>query len=668
MNKRMMGFVSGLSFLLIGVTSAWSGDAPRTKCSAVVSGAGIKTYQVGPPAGNDNAQIQCAVDAAINDLQMGSADSATVLLQPNATYHLEALPNFYDALSIKTSDLKKRTFANLTLNGQNSTLTLDPTTAGIYVNGCQNCALENFTLRTIPSPMSEGSLIAATATSADIKITKGTAFSVAQDYRPIIGKNARVAIFRVSDDQAFPTRYRFPSRAPYALVTSAANPSSDVVRIFSGDSQLLPALPINVTHASLIAPPLDAAKSTAMADVLARAAVIRQEHPEFGPQFFTGNSVAALCVEQNTNLAVRNVLISDFAGQGIHASYNRGPLLFDRIQVVPGVRTGVRSVGAAGIAARNNQVGPAITNSVVLNSGDDAIDTSNPPLIARQVQGNSVDLVAAGMLIQSISITAGDRFDLIDTTTGNSLGRFTATNATPFFLNRNAYGYRVTFNPPVPAGIITQGSKNPTTFVNLDQINSGAVIRGNLVMGGQRSGLIISSSATVEHNAFIGMGLWAIQYLPVVVRAQWNGLWSDFGAVTIADNTAIDIPLGLLRTSKTGASASYGVQFRGLTVTGNTVIAPTNIEGRYGAIYLNNPGLVPIVASGNTLVVSNEIGAANSSQPIIGRDNTAAWKNAFETHIATGSDDLWRAKCAKIAVSTMWVSAVKEAAPGACHW
>ena len=642
-----------------------SGD---TACRTTVTGTIAKNYEVPPPSQNDNAEIQCAIDAAVKDLQNGAAQSATVSLQPNVAYHLGDRPDFYNALRIKTNDLTRRTFANFTFDGKGATLLLDPTTTGIYINGCRRCVLENFTLRTMPSPMSEGKLVSATSSSADIRLENGQAFSVPSDYRPIIGKNARVAIFRVQDQQAFPTRFRFPARAPLVLMTSATSAAAGHVRIAFRDSSLAPALPPEHTVVSLIKPPLDAAKRAAMGEVVRTAAALRRKHPEYGPQFFTGNFVAALSAEQNDGLSIRNITISDFAGQGINAGSNRGPLVIDRVKIVPHSPGGLRSVGAAAIAARNNQLGPMITNSIIVNPGDDAIDLTNPASVAKRVLADTADLITPGALIRSSSVTAGDRFNVIDTVSGHNFGIYVVTSATPLVMGLQGYGYRVKFNVPLPAAITSASSESSATFVNLDQSNSGAVIHGNLIMGGERNGIIISSSGTVENNAFVGLGLWGIQYLPVAVRVKARaGVWSDFGPVKIADNIAIDNAAGFLRLAKSGTTRSYRVKIGGLRVTGNAVIAPAAEAAHYKAVVLSSAIPVPTAASGNILAIPAEKEVGAQFRYVGGRQGIAAWTDAFAVNPTNAPEELWRAKCQAIAKTPLWAAAIAAAAPTACR-
>lgn len=635
-------------------------------CSVAVSGSGVKTYRAAAPSKNDNAEIQCAIDRAVHDLQTGDAQSATILLQPNARYNLTPIPHYYSALSIKTSDLTKQTFANLTFNGQGATLVLAPTTAGIYVNGCESCLLENFTIRTDPSPMVEGKLVSATPSSLDVRVTRGAVFTAPEGYRSIVGKNARVAILHAADEDAFPSRYRFPARAPVVLMLSASNPLPNIVRILYERSLLPPSLP-TTTVVSLINPPLSPTKQAAMTQVLSAAAIIRKRYPQFGPQFFTGGTVAALFLEQNKGIAVRHVRISDYPGQAIHAGFNRGELAFDDISITPGSSGGFRSVGAAGIAALNNQTGPRIMNSLIQNVGDDAIALGNLPFFALRATGSIVDLSAPRSLIQSISVTPGDRFYVIDAANGRNFGIFRAITASPFFISERNYGYRVEFDKELPPAISLQDA-DPAVFINLDQANSGAVIRDNLIIGGERNGLMVSSSATVEHNIFISLGLWAIQYIPFIIRTNKlaSGLWSDFGPVTIRNNAVIDVPLGLLRLSGTGASQNYGVELKGLTVSNNIVIAASNSYVPFYAAHLDNASSMPIGANKNTLIVPDVVKRDSGVQFVTGKGNPDAWRNAFPIVVKKSRSELWDLKCQTISASLVWKSLLQTAAPGAC--
>lgn len=637
-------------------------------CTAAVSGSDAKTYQVAGPSGNDNAQIQCAIDQAISDLQTGVTQSAMILLQPNARYRLEPPPRYYNALSIKTSDLTKRNFSKLTFNGQGATLSLAPTAAGLYVNGCEDCTLENFTLQTEPSPMVEGTLVSSTSSSLDIRVTKGEVFTVPQGYRPIIGKNARAAIFQIADNAAFPTRQRFPASVPLVRMLSASNPSPGIIRVEYDSKWQAPPAPPEATVVSLVKPPLDAGKAAAMADVLRAAAVTRRDHPDYGPVFFTGSAVAALFVEQNKNLTVRNLRISDFPGQGIHAEFNRGQLVFDGIRIVPGRPGGLRSIGADGFMAKNNQTGPRITNSLIQNVGDDAIALANLSFFARHAKANVADLFSERTILHSITISPGDRFNVIDSATGRGFGTFTVVAAKAFAANERNYGYRVTFDRELPAEVERQdASSNPIRFINLDQANKDAVVRDNLIMGSERNGVVVSSSATVENNLFVGLALRAIGYIPFLVKFQVaSGMWGDFGPVTIRNNSVIDVAQGLLRMNNTGAPRNYGVKPGGVTVTNNTVIAATNNYAPFYAVHIDNTDSVSTTAGGNTLIVPDTINRSTAVQFMAGNGAPDAWKDAFPVLLRKPEGALWDLKCQTVSSSPVWKSLMKAAVPDAC--
>jgi len=642
-------------------------------CSAVVTGSGVKSYQVGTPSGDDNIQIQCAIDEAIQDLQTGTAQSATVLLQPGATYHLAPLPRYYDALSIKTSDLAKHAFANLTFNGQGATLALAPTTTGIYVNGCQDCTLENFTVLTRPNPFSHGVVTQRTDTSVDVRLRGGALFS-ASSYDTVVGKNAENVIFRIPDAQAFPTSLKFPSKRPYVNPAASAGNSAGTEHVVfeaGANTNLLQTLPLGSAVASLVNPPVDAAKTAAMKDVRNAAAAQRQLHPEYGPLFFTGAFVSALFLEQNTGMTVRNVTISDFAGTAINAPYNRGALTFDRIRIVPGSSGGLMSVSAGGIIARNNQQGPLITNSAVIYNGDDAVNTASLPINAVSASGNSADLVNSNsVLLNSITITTGDRIRIINVGAGTNLGTYTVTSAQPYYISATNYGYHVTFASALPAGIVLKGAGTATAFVNLDQANASGRISDNLIMGTERNGIYMGSSATISNNLFIGLGLWAVQYLPFFGPSSQipSGVWGDLGPVTVTGNMAIDVPFGLIHTSPANISAGSVLHPGRFTVTGNTVLMQNSPVTKSYVINLENTGFfIPTSASGNTIVAPASDTRSSGAEFVNAASgvNASAWNNAFPTIRKRDATALWNAKCAALAASS-WQSVIDSIAQTAC--
>jgi hypothetical protein len=592
--------------------------------SAGQQDAGARTYQVGAPArsGSDNAQIQSTIDDAIADLQAGKARSAAILLQPNATYHLSSSPTFYDALKISTYGLPKRPvadmsrqYANLFFNGRGATLSLSGTTAGIYMNGCQDCVVENLTIVTDPDPMVGGVVTAVSLAdrTADAALVAGATFSLPAGYSRgvIVGKNNAAAMFRVPEARAFPDHYKLVSFIPY-LAVAAADPVSGRTQRFgftTFNTGILSRLPAGKATLSSWNPGLDPAKALylwgpgghVLPQAILAAAPTRQRYPQYPWTFFTGRGISALYFEQNTGLTVRNITIYDFPGVGIHAQGNRGALTFDRIRILA---KSPLLLGAAsdGMDLEGNQRGPRVTNSVIQNTADDELNIYSPaPFVsAGRVTGASAQLSYSFYALAAQTVLPGDRFRILDSATGNSLGSYTAISVAPLCLAKSqANAFSVTFDKVLPAA----AADPSTAFVDLDQVGSGADIENNLFVGGERNGIVVSSSATIKNNLFVGLGLRAVSYAPFAPQIPGmfpRGIWGDFGLVDVAANTSID-NWKFLEIANLRNAGDYAVPTASIRVTGNAIY-----RSYEHTFTLTNRFPLNIVASGNAIFTSTD--------------------------------------------------------------
>jgi hypothetical protein len=592
----------------------------------VPAGVGDEIFQVGAPtrSGDDNGQMQRAIDDAIAALQQGKARSAAIRLQPNATYHLGSLPNFYDALKISTYDLPKRAvsdmsrqYANLVFDGRGATLSLSRTTSGIYMNGCKDCVVENFTLVINPDPMVGGIATAVDLANhtVDVALAAGVPFSLPADYdrATIVGKTKTGAVFRIPAADSFPDHYKFVSFAPHPhLTVASADPLSGDNEKFSFTAEnaaILSRLPLGKATVSGWNPGLDRAKALylwgpgghALPPAIIAAASIRQRYPQYPWTFFTGIRISALYFEQNTDLTVRNITIYDFPGVGIHAQGNRGTLTFDRIRILA---KSPSLLGAAsdGMDLEGNQYGPKVTNSVFQNTFDDQLSLYSPaPFVSiGRVSGASVRLSYSFYALAAQTVLPGDRFRLLDSATGNSLGSYTVVSVAPLCVAKSqANAFNVTFDKILP----TAADDPSTIFVDLDQVGSGADIEHNLFIGGERNGIVLSSSATIKNNLFVGLGLRAIGYNPFVPPIPGfvpHGAWGDFGPVDIAGNTAID-DWKFLEIPNLGHAGGYAVPAASIKLVGNAIYRPHS-----HAFDVANRYPLNIMASGNTIISSTK--------------------------------------------------------------
>jgi hypothetical protein len=637
--------------------------AAASRLNAALPGPGAKTYQVGAPAtsGSDNAQIQRTINAAISDLQAGKVQSAAILLQPHATYHLSSLPDFYDALKISTYGLPKRAepdmsqlYANLVFDGRGATLALAPTTAGIYMSGCRNCTVENITIVTSPDPMVSGIVTAVNLAdrNLDLALASGAPFTLSAGYSSatIVGKNKAAAVLRVPDAEAFPDRTKFVSFIPMLEVATADPLSYQHERLdFAAfNAAVLSRLRLGQATVASWNPGLDPAKALylwgpggrILPPVMVAAAPVRQRYPQYPWTFFTGRGVSALFFEQNTGLTVRNITIYDFPGVGIHAQGNRGSLTFDHIRILAKAPS---LLGAAsdGMDLGGNQYGPKVTNSVIQNTEDDQLSLIGPaPFVSiAKVSGASAQLSNSFYALAAQTVLPGDHFRLVDSATGNSLGSYTVVSVAPLYLEKSqANGLKVTFDKMLPAA----AADRSTVFVDLDQVDRGADIENNLFIGGARNGVLVSSSATIKNNLFIGLGLRAVAYnsfAPPIPGVAPGGNWGDFGPIDVTSNTVID-DWKFLEIPNLVRASDYVVPAASVKVTGNSIFRPHS-----HAFTLTNQYPLNIVASANAIFASTRDPRQSVGDFVFTVGNAASTGGgAFLQRFDPGT--LWNRECA----------------------
>jgi hypothetical protein len=388
----------------------------------------------------------------------------------------------------------------------------------------------------------------------------------------------------VPEAEAFPDHYKFVSSVPLLRVDSAAPVSSQTERFSftTYNTRILSLLPLGAATLSSWNPGLDRAKVLYLfgpgGGVLPRAIVaaapIRQLYPQYPWTFFTGGGVSALFFEQNNGLTVRNISICDFPGTGIHAEGNRGTLTFDHINILA-TSPSLRGAASAGMQLYGNQYGPTVTNSVIQNTTDNGLELLIPVPFRSigGLSGASVQLSYPFYALGAQTVLPGDRFWVLNSNTGNSLGDFTVASVAPLVVARSqANALSVTFNQALPAA----AGDPSTVFVDLDQIGSGADIEDNLFINGARQGITVNSSATIRNNLSVGLGLHAVIYTPFappILPSDPGGVWGDFGPVDVAGNTAI-ADWQFLEIVNLSTASNYKVPTASITITGNAIYRP----------------------------------------------------------------------------------------------
>jgi hypothetical protein len=638
------------------IAYARTGDSARPLFATCAGAA--KTYDIGAPSRTDDTSaIQLVVDQAISDVQSGKSNAATIRFQAGATYHLKGRRDNFDAILLKTKDTEKLAIGCITIDGRGATLSLAPTTNAFYVFGCINCTIENVRVQADPTPLVEGRLLSASAVgngSIEMQVERGTATPVPPDYARSVsaGSSAAISIFHSRDQLAFPHHLSYVEQPPFLAIDSISVPSAGTLQInFAGKRSgtrarqtpvILSRLEPQSTEVAAVDPVLDTEKNVALAavDTAPETLAARTRQPALTARFFTGGRFPTFLVESSTSFSLHNVTISGVAGAGLFLVGNRGRLILDAVSIIPRTPTGLLSIGGDGIDAHNNEYGPTLRNSRIEYTGDDALNMVSFPYWAKSVSGTEA-VLAMDSRLAAAPVTPGDRFLVLDTQSGRRLGQFTVKTATALFTREDGTQYRVAFDKPLP-DIRPAGRESPTTFLDLDMLNRNAVVENNLFMGGQRNGILMTSSATIARNTFVGLGLNAVHYLgllrPNPGLFQPRGVWGDFGAVSVINNTVVDSMLGLLQQGGGRNDNGFRPEFDRLTVHDNTVLGPRQ---RIAEIMADFPA--PVLADHNQVIVgdTDALPAEQAKQ----RLNAAqAGPLRFETK-RMSDDALWKAKC-----------------------
>jgi hypothetical protein len=623
-----------------------------------------RVYNVGAPSptGEDTRQIQAVIDQALADQQSGKVEAATIRLEPNAVYRLNGRPDNFQALLIKTKNLEKPKVECITLEGNGSTLSLAPTTNAFYIYGCVRCAIQNVRIQADPIPIVEGRLLEVNTQGngyADVAVDRGTLSPIPPGYAKssVVGNGAALSIFHELDPTGFPNHLSFGSATPYLIVGSLSAPSPGVLRVTYADRrsgarqrqtpELLSHLPLETTRVAVVDPVLDLAKSRAVSaiDNATDTLLARTNHPSFGPHFFNGARFATIFVDSNDTLSFRNVTITGVAGAGFYLIGNRGHILMESIRIVPRSPDGLLAIGCDGIDAHNNQFGITLRNSRIEATGDDEVNLVSFPYWAVSVDGPSAVLHLDDRFT-SAPIEVGDRFMLLDTPTGREIGTFTVSGASKSFAKNEGALWHVTFDRPLPA-VSTSTEPSPTTFLDLDMLNRGAVIENNLFKGGQRNGLFLTSSAKISNNAFVGIGLRAIHYVGILTPNPGlylpRGVWGDLGPVSVIGNTVIDTTYGLLEQGEGGRRDAFRPEFAGLTVSDNAVFGP-----RQRIVKFAGGTSLPISASHNR-VIFGALGEGAEDRLKAKLESARSGPVPFDISGVT-PDILWSEECAATAV------------------
>jgi hypothetical protein len=638
------------------IAHARTGDSDRPAFATCTGTA--KTYDIGAPSKIDDTNtIQSAIDQAILDVQSGKANGATIRFQVGATYHLKGRRDNFDAIVLKTKNIEKLAIGCITIDGRGATLSLAPTTNAFYVYGCINCTIENIRIQADPTPLVEGSLISANTAgngSIEMQVEHGTATPVPPNYARAVavGNYAAISIFHSRDSVGFPRHLSYAEQPPFLSIDSISIPSTGKLEInYAGmrsgarvrqTPAILSRLAPGATVVTAVDPVLDAEKNATLTAVDASAETLaaRTRQPALTARFFTGGRLPAFLVESCNSFSLRNVTISGVGGAGLFLTGNRGPLILDAISIIPRTPDGLLSIGSDGIDAHNNEYGPTLRNSRIEYTADDALNLVSFPFWAQSASGNSA-VLSMDPRLAAAPVVAGDRFLVLDTLSGRRLGEFTVKEVSSVFDREAGTQYRVAFDRALPE-IRAAGGESPTTFLNLNMLNHNAVVENNLFMGGQRNGILMTSSATIARNTFIGLGLHAVHYLgllrPNPGLFQPRGIWGDFGPVSLINNTVVDTMLGLLQQGGGRYDSGFHPTFDGLTVHDNTVLGP-----RQRIAEIMPDFNAPVLADHNQVVVgdTDALPADQARQ----RLNTAqSGPLRFETkHLS--DDALWKAKC-----------------------
>lgn len=660
---------NGKHSIMASVRDVRGQEATTTVMVTVANKPQGAVYKVGPPSGgSDTAKIQAVVDAAIADLQSGKVSSATIRLEPGATYMITSLPDRYQAIFITTKDLAKHTFGPLVFDGQGATLALERTTAAIYMNGCTDCELKNFTVRDQTSPFAEGVLSAVSSTTLTIELTAGEGFMTPVGYKNVVGKNDGLVIFHVEDPSAFPTGYEYPDQHGYIVLASASTVGRSLNVAYDRVEGLYDPTraPLTKTRVVAVSSPLDETKRAAIQARLASSEVVTQRtrFPEYGPTYFVGQPAFALVNEENTNLKLSRITISDFPGNGIMVSYNRGRLALDSIRVVPRTPGGLLSVSSDAISAANNEQGPVITNSTFINTGDDTGTLVSFPLVPISIAGTAVDVKRSSLaVLGSFIVRPGDRLRLVDRrqdTLGAILDTYTVTSAAPYYMSPSNYGYHLTLDHAIPSSL----GRDDVYLVNIDRSNKGLTLSHNAFIGGNRNGFYWDDTMSATDNLVAGFALAAMGHHPfIVVEGGDPDPWGDYGPASLRDNVLIDNGRGFLRVFTTGTT--YAPPFGTLTASGNTVFSSETPASQFFALRLDGSAPVPSIASSNTIIKSANDVRKRVGQFIGGSGDASAWVSGFSLQ-SKSSHELWAAKCAAVKGDSLWLAAIQYAAPGAC--
>jgi len=602
---------------------------PVSEETAILSrcGGNAQRYPIGRPSGSDDGPaIRQTIGQAIADLASGKIESADIEFEAGATYQLGGQEDNYDAINIKTTDLSKSEIKCLTMSGNGATLLLDPSSRGIYIGGCTDCVLKNFSITSARTFSSQGMLVATGAADgyayADVDVANP--FPLDKQFTYETTKNrataiALTAVFHRYLAEALPYRltYQIEDKAPWQLppylridhmmvIGRVAGEGSRVIRVFfdsrgPGSTWALRELSSLRPGKTIVEFKADFPESEAQRSLITAAlnsgmqSPFAKEHPmNATTSFFVGAPSSGIFAELNRNLLLYNIRLSDIEGIGIFLSSNMGPVTIDGVRIVPKFPGHLLSSGADGIHMVNNREGATIRNSTIENTTDDMLNFSGEPYYAIDFDGTTVTLDVS----VPTPVLPGDRF-LVFNRSGQEVGEYNVIAAKalpPRPSGRN--GYVVTFEkiPPNLPAYLNGGY----IFVNLDMANAHPLVENNMFVDGSRDGIIIRGGGTIQNNLFLNLGQTAVLHSTEDPRlSPPRGKWGDLEALTIEGNTVIDTIFGLLNDGRGSGGSNF--KYKGVQVLNNIIMGAMN----FAVKRFNENTIDPVTANGNRIQLAD---------------------------------------------------------------